>query len=140
MKNKEMITVQANIGAPLELVWACWTRPEHIVRWNHASDDWHTVKSEIDLKEGGRFLSRMEAKDGSMGFDFSGTFNVVRNLESLEYTLDDGRLVEVDFRESGKKVEVTEKFEPENSNPVDFQKTGWQAIMDNFSAYVESIS
>ena len=84
------ITVEAIVNAPVEKVWKLWTSPEHIIKWNNASDDWHTPKAENDLREGGKFLSRMEAKDGSFGFDFGGVYDVVKNNEYIEYTLGDG--------------------------------------------------
>src|SRR3954470_3883392 len=96
-----MITVQANINAPIEKVWEYWTGPEHITKWNNASDDWHTPRAENDLRQGGSFSARMEAKDGSMGFDFGGTYDAVRTNEYIEYTLGDGRNVKIIFQPNG---------------------------------------
>lgn len=135
---KTLITVEATINAPVEKVWKFWTEPQHIINWNNASDDWHTPKAENDLKAGGRFLSRMEAKDGSMGFDFEGTYNEVKEHEYIFYTLDDGREVKVTFKEHDNKTTVTEVFEAENTHSIEMQQGGWQAILNNFKKYVEA--
>ncbi len=132
------ITVTAIINAPLEKVWQLWNDPAHIVQWNAASPDWHTPRSENDLRPGGRFTARMEAKDGSMGFDFGGTYDDVRPTEYLGYTIDDGRKVQVDFSNEGEITTVTERFEPEGMNPPEMQQAGWQAILDSFKLYVEA--
>ena len=131
------VTIQSEVEIPIEKVWQLWTEPEHIVKWNAASDDWHTTRAENDLRSGGRFLSRMEAKDGSFGFDFSGTYDVVRKPNLIAYTLDDGRKVQVHFSDKGGSTEIFSEFEPEAQNPVDFQRSGWQAILDNFKRYAE---
>jgi len=129
------ITVVASIDLTPEKVWPLWTRPEHIIKWNYASDDWCTTRAENDLRVGGRFVSRMESKDGTMGFDFSGTYiNVILN-NRLEYKLDDGRKVEVFFEKSGESTIITEIFDAENTNPVELQQAGWQAILNQFKKY-----
>jgi uncharacterized protein YndB with AHSA1/START domain len=136
LENK-LLTVEAEIQAPVEKVWRFWTEPEHLIKWNNASEDWHTTRAENDVREGGRFLARMEAKDGSMGFDFSGKYNKVRPNRLLEYILDDGREVRVSFVSNGNLTTVTETFEAEQENALEMQRTGWQAILNNFKEYVE---
>jgi len=136
-KTKNIITVSAVIAAPIGRVWSFFTGPEHIVGWNNASDDWHTPKAENDLRVGGRFVSRMEARDGSDGFDFSGTYTRVDPLAEIAYTLDDERLVQVSFAAEGKDTIVTTTFEAEQTNSMELQQTGWQAILDNFKKYCE---
>lgn len=135
---KRAITVRATIAAPLEKVWKCWTNPSDIVKWNNASDDWHTPSATNDLRRGGKFTSRMEAKDGSSGFDFEGVYDEVIINEYIEYTLADDRKVKIQFILNGDQSEVIETFEAENENSVDLQRMGWQAIMDNFKKHVES--
>jgi len=132
------ITVTALVSASPESVWKMWTSPEHIMQWNNASDDWHSPKAENDLREGGRFTTRMEAKDGSMGFDFEGTYDTVIPNEHIAYTLDDGRKVTINFSPKDNGAYIVETFEAESQNPEDMQKMGWQAILDNFKKYVES--
>lgn len=136
---KTKITVQAKIKAPVNQVWTVFTDPKHIVNWNFASPDWHSPKAENELEAGGSFSYRMEAKDGSFGFDFNGVFQEVRPNEFLSYLIDDGRYVEVVFLEKVGFTEVVETFEAEETNSIDLQKQGWQAIMDNFKACVESL-
>lgn len=133
------ITVRTNIEAPLEMVWKCFTTPEDIVNWNTASPDWHTVKAENDLQIGGKFNYRMEAKDGSFGFDFWGTYAEIIPNERLTSTLGDGRSMEVLFLSNGNTTEVIETFETENENPVELQRGGWQAILDNLKKYIDQI-
>ena len=135
---KKTITVENTINAPVEKVWRLWTEPEHIKKWNNASDDWHTPHAENDLRPGGKFVSRMEAKDGSFGFDFGGVYDDVRNHESIEYTIGDGRKVKVTFSGQGNHTTVTETFEAENTHSLEMQQGGWQAILDNFKRYVEA--
>lgn len=136
-KEKEFITVQAVINAPIEKVWKFWTTPEHITKWNHASDDWHLPKAENDLRAGGKFLYRMEAKDGSFGFDFCGVYDRVTTNEAIEYTIDGGRKVKITFTVENGKTKVVETFEAENQNPIEVQRSGWQSILDNFKKYTE---
>jgi uncharacterized protein YndB with AHSA1/START domain len=136
--DKTLITVETVINAPINSVWKKWTNPDDIVKWNNASDDWHTTRAENDLKVGGKFLSRMEAKDGSMGFDFSGTYNTIKPNEIIEYTADDNRKVKVHFFDGDDKTTIIEVFEAENENPIEMQKLGWQSILNNFKKYTES--
>jgi uncharacterized protein YndB with AHSA1/START domain len=131
------ITVEASVNAPVKKVWQFWTEPRHITKWNAASDDWHTPRAENDLREGGRFAARMEAKDGSMGFDFGGSYEAVKENELIVYTIDDGRKVKVEFIDNGNSTRVVENFEAESTNSIELQKNGWQAIMDNFKKYTE---
>lgn len=135
--NKTIITVEATVNAPVEKVWKFWSSPEHITKWNNASDDWHTPYAENDLRVGGKFTSRMEAKDGSFGFDFWGVYDVVVTNERIEYTLGDDRKVKIVFTNKGNATQVIESFEAENENSIEMQKDGWQAILDNFRKYTE---
>ncbi|MEO8770969.1 MAG: SRPBCC family protein [Ferruginibacter sp.] len=132
-----IITVQATVNAPVEKVWNYWTKPEHIVQWNNASNDWHTTSATADLRVGGTFTARMEAKDGSMGFDFAGVYDTLRTNEYIEYTLGDGRKVKITFAANANTTKVTESFDAETLNSEDLQRSGWQAIMDSFKKYVE---
>lgn len=138
-ENKTPITVEATINAPIEKVWKCWTSPEDIMQWCNASDDWHAPKAENDLRTGGTFLTRMEAKDGSFGFDFEGKYTNVISLKTIEYILEDGRTVKISFHNKGNETHVIETFDPENMNPAEMQKAGWQAILNNFKAYTERV-
>ena len=138
MPDKTSITVEATVFAPAETVWDMWTAPEHIKLWNSASPDWHTPRATSDLRVGGTFISRMEAKDGSMGFDFGGTFTTVVPEKTLAYTMSDGRKVSVTFTEENGATHITEIFDAESENPVEMQRDGWQAILDNFKKYVET--
>jgi uncharacterized protein YndB with AHSA1/START domain len=137
-QNKTVLTVESTINAPVQKVWKFWTLPEHITKWNSASDDWHTPSATNDLRAGGAFTARMEAKDGSFGFDFGGVYDAVRNNEYIEYTMGDGRKVQVTFSAEGNGTKVSESFEAEGSNPLEMQQGGWQAILDNFKKYTES--
>ena len=139
MENKStVITVEAVVNAPIEKVWKLWSTPEHICKWNSASPDWHTPKATNDLRTGGTFTSRMEAKDGSMGFDFGGTYTEVVTNKTINYTMGDGRKAWNNFQSSGNSTTVTTKFEAENQNPVELQQGGWQAILNSFKTYAES--
>lgn len=135
---RKRIAVDATINAPVEKVWKLYTDPFSITKWNFASDDWQCTWAENYLRVGGRFVSRMEAKDGSHGFDFSGEYTRVEPNKYIEYTLDDGRKVMIEFIAQGDTTYVHEIFEAEETNPADMQKIGWQAIMDNFKKYVEN--
>ncbi|HEY4799193.1 MAG TPA: SRPBCC family protein [Bacteroidia bacterium] len=135
-----LITVEAVVHAPVEKVWNCWTSPEHIIKWNQASDDWHTPRATNDLRVGGKFLSRMEAKDGSFGFDFEGTYSAVKPNELIEYSIIGGRSVKIIFSREGNNTRVTETFETEPTHTLEQQRAGWQAIMNNFKKHVESLS
>lgn len=134
------ITVETIIKAPIEKVWKSWTEPSHIINWNKASDDWHTPTAENDLKVGGKFSYRMEAKDGSFGFDFWGIYDKVKEHESIEYTMGDGRKTWITFTGWGNEIKVTETFVAENENSLELQKNGWQAILDNFKKYTENLT
>lgn len=136
--NPVTITVETVVGVPVETVWEYWTEPRHITQWSHASDDWHTPYAENDLKAGGKFLSRMEAKDGSFGFDFGGVYDEVITHHTIAYTLGDGRKVRISFTPQDHGTHIIETFEAEETNPVEMQQAGWQAFMDNFKAYVET--
>ena len=136
--NENTITVQTNIQVPIEKAWEFWSGPEHITQWNFATEEWHCPKAENDLKPGGRFVWRMEAKDGSMGFDYSGTYVKVIPNELIEKKLDDDRMVRINFKSQDNSTLITETFEAENQNPIELQRNGWQAILDNFKRYAES--
>lgn len=131
------ITIETTVQAPVEKVWDYWTEPEHIKNWNSASEDWHTPFAENDLRAGGKFVSRMEAKDGSMGFDFGGIYDEVKLHELIAYTMEDDRKVNITFKGQGNETKVIETFDAESSNPIEIQQQGWQAILDNFKKYVE---
>lgn len=133
------ITVQVGIDAPIERVWKLWIAPEHITKWNNASDAWHTPRAENDLRAGGKFSYRMEAKDGSSGFDFAGVYDTVKMHELISYTLDDGRKVSVQFENIDGKTQLIETFEIEKTNPESMQREGWQSILDNFKEYAENL-
>ena len=129
------ITVKVIVPAPIETVWSAYVTPEDIVKWNAASDDWHTSKSTVDLRVGGQFSSRMEAKDGSFGFDFEGVYTKVVPHELIEYSFGD-REAQVVFSETVQGVTVTVSFDAENENEIELQREGWQAILDNFRQHV----
>ena len=131
------ITVEARIQAPVSKVWAAYTTPDDIVQWNAASDDWHTTKASVDLREGGAFSSRMEAKDGSFGFDFAGTYTKVVPHQRIEYSFGD-RAGIVEFVDSADGVTVRSTFEAESEHPVEQQRFGWQSILNNFAKHVEA--
>ena len=132
------ITVGAIINAQVHKVWEYWTNPQHIIHWNNASPDWHTPRAENDLRVGGKFMSRMEARDGSMGFDFTGEYTQVIKYKRIESVLGDGRKVQVRFEPDENGTMLTEVFDAEQENAIELQKTGWQAIMDNFKKYTET--
>lgn len=132
------ITVENRVNAPVEKVWKLWTLPEHITQWNNASPDWHTPHAENDLRKGGKFLSRMEARDGSIGFDFWGIYDEIKTNELIAYTMGDGRKARITLSGTPASTHMVVTFEAESTNPVDMQKGGWQAILDNFKKYVES--
>jgi len=132
------VTVEAVIHAPMEKVWEYWTMPEHIVKWAFASDEWEAPHAENDVRAGGRFKTVMAARDKSSSFDFAGAYTTVRMYRLLEYTLDDGRKVKVEFAELPSAVKITETFEAEEVNSVEMQRAGWQAILDNFKKSAES--
>lgn len=134
---KRAISVHATVRQPLEKVWKNYTSPDDIVKWNAASADWHTTKASNDLRTGGEFSFRMEAKDGSYGFDFGGTYDEVVSYEKLVYTLGDGRKVSVKFLALGNQTEILQVFEPENENSDEMQLNGWQSILNNFKEFAE---
>lgn len=136
--NKDCIIIHCTVNATVEKVWDYFTTPEHITQWNNASQDWHTTKAENELKIGGRFNSRMEAKDGSMGFDFCGHYTHIKNLEDIAYTLGDSRKVNIHFEKTDDGIKITQSFEPENENSQEMQQQGWQAILNNFKIYTEN--
>jgi uncharacterized protein YndB with AHSA1/START domain len=131
------ITVETLVKAPIARIWEAWNNPADIVQWNAAQDDWHTTRSTVDLREGGSFSARMEARDGSMGFDFEGTYTRVVPEERIEYRMSDGREVSVEFLQQPDGVLVRETFDAETENPAEMQRAGWQAILDNFRRHVE---
>jgi uncharacterized protein YndB with AHSA1/START domain len=133
------ITVETTVKAPIEQVWRAYTTPEDIIQWNAASDDWHTTKAAVDLRVGGAFSSRMEAKDGSMGFDFAGTYTKIKKHELIEYSFGD-RAARVEFADSPNGVRVRVTFDSEQENPIEVQRGGWQAILNSFASYVEKLS
>ena len=134
----EKFTVETTVQAPINVVWTCFTDPEHIMRWNHASEDWHCPRATNDAKTGGTFSYRMEARDGSIGFDLVGTYDEVVPDERIAYTMGDGRKVVVVFVPEGSGVHVVETAEAEGENPVEMQRTGWQSILNNFKTEAES--
>ncbi|WP_080848912.1 SRPBCC family protein [Cytobacillus gottheilii] len=137
MQISNKVTVETTVHAPIEKVWTYWTEPDHIKNWNSASEDWHTPFAENDLRAGGSFVSRMEAKDGSAGFDMGGVYDEVVLHERISYTMADGRTVQIQFKENGNETEIVETFDAESTHPVEFQQQGWQAILDNFKNYAE---
>ena len=132
------ITVETLVKADPGTVWNAWNTPEEIEQWNSAHESWHTPRSTVDLREGGTFSSRMEARDGSEGFDFEGTYTRIVPGQVVEYRMSDGREVTVEFVEQSGGVLVRETFDAESENPPELQRQGWQAILDNFGRYVEA--
>jgi uncharacterized protein YndB with AHSA1/START domain len=130
------IVVETHVHAPIEKVWQAYTTPEDIVQWNAASDDWHTTKASVDLRVGGAFSSRMEAKDGSFGFDFAGTYTHVVPNRLIEYSFED-RTAKVEFTERPEGINVRVSFDAETTHPIEQQQVGWQAILNNFARHVE---
>lgn len=135
----DTITISTIVHAPRERAWKHFTSPESIKKWAYASPDWHAPFAENDVRIGGSFCTRMEAKDGSTGFDFTGTYTAVVENERIEYVMDDGRKVIVIFEDGDTGVVVTETFDPESENPLDMQRAGWQAILNNFALFTESV-
>ena len=131
----QSITVSTLIPKQLDYVWDCWTKPEHIVHWNFASEDWHCPSAINDLFVEGRFSWRMEAKDGSFGFDFTGRYTNIVEYQLIEYRMHDDRFVSIQFIERAEGVELVETFEAETENSIELQAMGWQAILDNFKKY-----
>ena len=135
---KTVITVETVVKAPVEKVWKFWSEPKHIIQWNNASDDWHTPYAENDLRTGGKFKSTMAARDESMSFDFEGVYTNVQEHKVIEYTLGDKRNVKITFSENGNETKVVESFDAENTNSIELQRGGWQAILGNFKKYTEA--
>jgi uncharacterized protein YndB with AHSA1/START domain len=131
------IQIDAEVNASPKIVWEYYTSPEHITQWNFASPEWHCPFASNDLRPGGKYLARMEAKDGSFGFDFEAVYKEVFPLEGFTYVLGDGRAVNTAFKEAGDRTQVSIEFDAEEENPVDMQQAGWQAILNNFKAYAE---
>jgi uncharacterized protein YndB with AHSA1/START domain len=132
------ITIQTTIAASPAKVWECWTKPEHIVNWNFASGDWHCPQAKNELRAGGKYYARMEAKDGSMGFDFEAIYDQIEELKTIAYSMSDGRKAVTNFEPFDNNTRISTTFDAESSNPVDLQRQGWQAILNNFKKYVES--
>ena len=137
-QERTKVTVESTVKAPVEKVWKYWNGPEHITQWCTATPEWHTPRADNDLRVGGKFSSRMEARDGSMGFDFAGVYDEVKPNEYIAYTMADGRQVSIKFTTQGNETKVVETFDAESQNPVEMQRGGWQAILDNFKKYTES--
>lgn len=134
----DLITVEAIIEAPIDMVWDFWTKPEHVMHWNFASNDWHCPKANSDFNVGGEFHYIMAAKDGSLEFDFCGTFTKIIDKTFIEIFLEDGRELNIQFESVRNATKIIETFEPEEVNSMELQKQGWQAILNNFKAYAES--
>lgn len=135
----EAITVEATVNAPVDKVWNVWTAPEHITKWCQASPDWHAPYADNDVRTGGKFKTTMAAKDGSFSFDFEGVYDEIEPLRLIAYTMADGRKVRILFVSEGNQTKVVETFDPENENPLEMQRGGWQAILDNFKNYTENV-
>ena len=139
METKEsIITVETSVKAPIDKVWRYWSEPEHITRWATASDDWHAPYADNDLRKDGKFKTTMAAKDGSFSFDFEGVYTNVKQNNVIEYVMGDGRKAKILFEEKGNETRIVDTFNPENENPLDMQRDGWQAILNNFKKYTES--
>jgi uncharacterized protein YndB with AHSA1/START domain len=134
----DQITVTANINADAKNVWNYYTTPEHITKWNFADPSWHCPAATNDMRVGGKYSARMEALDGSFGFDFEATYDEIVDGEKFTYTMPNGRQATVYFKKNGSQTAVSVSFDPETENPLDLQKRGWQAILDNFKKYAEA--
>lgn len=134
----EAITVETEVNAGIKKVWDYWTSPLHIVHWNFASDDWHCPSAENDPRVGGRFKYNMASKDGKYSFDFEGIYDEFESEKKIAYVLGDGRRVDILFADLGDKTKIAETFDPENTNPIEMQRGGWQSILDNFKKYTEN--
>ena len=137
VKEKKWVTVEISINAPIAKVWEVWTSPEHIIHWNNASADWHTPKAENDLKVGGKFVFKMEDKDGTFGFEFEGVYTEIITNELIAYKMGDGRHAKINFSSHEDETKIIETFEAEDINTIDLQRNGWQAILNNFKKYTE---
>lgn len=136
--NTTKITVQTIVSADIKKVWDHYTNPKHITKWNFASDDWQCPSAANDMRVGGKYTARMEAKDGSSGFDFEAVYDEIIKGEKFAYTMPDSRHVNVTFKKLGNKTEVIIVFDAETENPLEMQRNGWQAILDNFRKYTEN--
>lgn len=136
---ESMITVKTVVNAPVAKVWEVWSKPEHITKWCQASDDWHAPAASNELRDGGKFSTTMAAKDGSASFEFGGVYTAVKKHELIEYKMGDGRKVSIRFIEKDGKTEITESFDPETENSREMQQAGWQAILESFRSYCESV-
>lgn len=136
----DKISISAPIEAPLAMCWECWTKPRHITQWNFASPEWHCPHATNDLRVGGRYHARMEARDGSFGFDFEAVYDKIQKHQRIVYTMADGRQADTRFTDKGDTTEITVTFDAESENTVETQRDGWQAILDNFKSYVEKNS
>jgi uncharacterized protein YndB with AHSA1/START domain len=139
-KQRTSITVESTINASVEKVWKSWSEPQHITQWCQASDDWHAPAATNDLRKGGTFSTTMAAKDGSFSFDFGGVYDEVITHKLIEYTMGDGRKVKVTFAPQGNQTKVVETFDAEDQHSIEMQRGGWQAILDNFKKYTESLA
>lgn len=135
--HEEPITIETTVNAPIAKVWEYWNDPMHIEMWAYAADDWEATDAQNDLRVGGKFKTHMGAKDKSQGFDFGGTYTVVKNLERIEYTMEDGRKVKVEFMQMPEGVHIRQTFDLEHENSMEDQRKGWQTILDNFKKHVE---
>jgi uncharacterized protein YndB with AHSA1/START domain len=133
------ITIQTTVSAPIEKVWECWTQPEHITQWAFASDDWEAPSAENDIRTGGRFKTVMASKDKSTSFDFTGIYSAVKEHALIKYDMEDGRHVKNTFEQTPEGVRIVTVFDPENENSEELQRSGWQAILDNFKKHVENV-
>lgn len=136
--SKTTITVTVTVNAPAHKVWDYWTLPEHITQWNFAANSWECPSAVNHVKPGGNFSWRMAAKDGSMAFDYAGTYDAVTYRKAIDKTLGDGRKVHLSFEDNGETTTVTETFEPENINPLEMQRMGWLSILENFKKHTEN--
>lgn len=138
MTSKTQISIEASVNAPVAKAWECYTQVDHVLQWNHASDDWHSPSGENDLRPGGKFNYRMEARDGSFGFDFWGIYDEVIPQKKIAYTLGDDRKATVNFLPNGDQTDVSVVFEAEDTNPIELQRGGWQMILNNYKKHTES--
>lgn len=134
------ITIETIVAATPEEAWAAYNSPEAITQWNQASEDWHCPSASVDLRAGGRYVARMEAKDGSFGFDFGGTYEEVNEPHALALVMDEGRRMRTTFAAEGSGTRVTTIFDPEAMNPLDMQRDGWQSILDSYARYVSKVA
>ena len=137
-QNKTVITIETTVNASIDKIWSYWSLPQHITKWATPSDEWHTARAENNLAVGGTFNSRMEAKDGSMGFDFGGVYDAVEKNKYIAYTIGDGRKVEINFSSDSNSTKIVESFEAESIHPIEMQQGGWQAILNSFKSYTEA--